>query len=261
MLDIESIRHDNGSEWYEQTDGARSGMTLVMVGYGKCMYWLGQEKLLLEQGDLLLLPAGTAFYGKSIPTRSHEKYVVAFTRTTAPAPLPILETHSCIKQKTGEAELLLERFRSMHRQWHEGLPYRQTMCLALLLEVLTRWNRGIDKGSPAPSKLRHVEMMKSHIQNRYREKITKDDLGNAAGISPSYAAALFKEVTGQTIGEYTHAVRIKTALYLLRHSRLSIADIAESLGYCDASFFHRTFKRLTGLSPSQVMQEREQPLL
>jgi AraC family transcriptional regulator of arabinose operon len=104
-------------------------------------------------------------------------------------------------------------------------------------------------------------MMKAHIQNRYREKITKDDLGNAAGISPSYAAALFKEVTGQTIGEYTHAVRIKTALYLLRHSRLSIADIAESLGYCDASFFHRTFKRLTGLSPSQVMQEREQPLL
>jgi AraC-type DNA-binding domain-containing proteins len=67
---------------------------------------------------------------------------------------------------------------------------------------------------------------------------------------------LFKKITGRTISEYVHAVRVKTALYMLEESRLTVAELAEFLGYSDVSYFSRVFKQTTGVSPSEFIQQK-----
>ncbi|MCS7458868.1 AraC family transcriptional regulator [Paenibacillus doosanensis] len=260
MLHMETVRQDTGVQWFEEYEEGAPWYLLILVTYGKCLYWVHQEKLMLEKGDLLLIPSGVPFYGKSIPTVMHEKYVAAFRDETSSPALPLLSAQDFCKWKTGKYELLLQRFRMMHEEWNEQLPYREAMCQSLALEILTHWNRELDEGKPTSVKERHIELMKAYIQNHYREKVTKEDLANAIGKSPNYAASLFSGVTGQTIGGYVHALRVKTAVYLLTHSRRTVADISDYLGYCDPSYFHRIFKRETGKLPAAYIKERELPV-
>src|SRR5690606_29919049 len=93
-------------------------------------------------------------------------------------------------------------------------------------------------------------------QEHYRTKITKDHLGDVIRKSPNYAATLFSSVTGQTISEYTHSLRIKTAMFMIKESRLTIGEISMFLGYSDVSFFNKIFKRITGKIPSEYLAER-----
>ncbi|WP_282941142.1 AraC family transcriptional regulator [Paenibacillus sp. RC67] len=259
MIYIENVHQDTGVHWFEEYEEGAPWYVLVLVSYGKCLYWINHEKIMLEKGDLLLIPRGVPFYGKSIPTVTHEKYVVTFWNDSASPLLPLLTSAESCKWKTGKYELLFQRFRMMNEEWREQLPYREAMCQSLALEVLTHWNRELDEGKPSSAKEQHVERMKSYVQNHYREKVTKEHLGEVIDKSPNYAAALFSGVTGQTIGEYVHGLRMKTAIYLLTHSQRTIGDISDYLGYCDPSYFHKVFKRETGKSPAAYTKEREIP--
>ena len=60
----------------------------------------------------------------------------------------------------------------------------------------------------------------------------------------------FKEATGQTLIERVQNLRVEEAKRQLETSRISIDDISVSVGYEDAAFFRRLFKRCTGLTPS-----------
>ncbi|MDF2961255.1 MAG: transcriptional regulator, AraC family [Paenibacillus sp.] len=261
MLLIEFVRQDTGSQWFEEYEAGAAAWSLVMVTYGKCLYWIRQEKVLLEKGDLLLIPNNVPYYGKSIPSVTHEKYVVSFqieggaqTRR-----LPLLAEAQAYKWKTAKYELLLQRFRSMYEEWIERPAFSEAMCGALAMEVIAHLNREMDDGQPSTIKERHTELMKAYIQNHYRERVTKEELSGVIGKSPNYAAAVFSEVTGQTIGGFVHALRVKTAVYLLSHSQRTVSDISDYLGYCDPSYFHRVFKRETGKSPAAYVKDREEP--
>ncbi|WP_240414532.1 helix-turn-helix domain-containing protein [Paenibacillus periandrae] len=259
MVDIKYVRLDAGTSWFEEYEHGASHHTLIMVSYGKCVYWLEGEKVLLEKGDLLFIPASKVYYGKCIPTVTHEKYVVCF-HGSASSLLPMVHNSQYCIWKTGKYELLHQRFRVLQQEWSDRLTYYESMCGALAQEILTHLNREIDDGRPSALKEKHVGLMKGYIQNHYREKVTKEELGEVIGKSPNYAAAVFSEVTGQTIGGYVHAMRVKTAVYLLSHSQRTIGDISDYLGYCDPSYFHRVFKRETGKPPAQYIKDRDIPV-
>ncbi|UUZ90956.1 AraC family ligand binding domain-containing protein [Paenibacillus sp. P25] len=93
MIRIKDVRQDAGTmPWYEEAPEESLSYSLILMGYGKCIYWVQGEKLILEKGEALLIPPGTVFYGKSIPSVSHDKFVVVYD-VTAPdesLPLPLL---------------------------------------------------------------------------------------------------------------------------------------------------------------------------
>ncbi|WP_127578990.1 helix-turn-helix domain-containing protein [Paenibacillus koleovorans] len=272
MLRLTEFRNDQGMEWFEESHrhaveagvslgtsaGAGGGRyALVLVSYGKCVYWIDQEKVILEKGDLLLLPPTAGFYGKSIPTIMHEKYVLAFEVSDPERlGLPLVLRRFWLKSKSGLYEYMLDRVRRGYTEWEERERYADVRAASIVLELLALWNRELDEQRVESEVYRHAERMKSYIQERYREKITKDELGDWISRSPNYAAAIFRQATGQTISEFVHAVRMKRAVYLLRDSLLTVAEIAEWLGYKDVSYFQRTFKRLMGATPSFYMKER-----
>ncbi|MEX0615668.1 MAG: helix-turn-helix domain-containing protein, partial [Methylophaga sp.] len=61
----------------------------------------------------------------------------------------------------------------------------------------------------------------------------------------------FKTATGSTLIDYLQNIRIEAAKRLLEQTQIAVDDISFDIGYEDASFFRRLFKRRTGLSPSQ----------
>jgi AraC family transcriptional regulator of arabinose operon len=126
------------------------------------------------------------------------------------------------------------------------------------MELLVYTNREVEGRPAAPVAHRLADQMKAHIQNHYRERVSKEELAQVIQRSPNHAAKIFRDTTGQTIGEYVHAVRMKTAVYMLQYSVLTVAEIAEFVGYSDPSYFYRVFRRVTGHVPAHFLAAREE---
>lgn len=257
MLSIIAVRLHQGMNWYEERDANAEYGTLVIVTYGACVYWINGEKVMAEKGDFLFIPRSSGYYGKSVPTVFHEQYVLDLSmHAESLQELPSLAASGFVKSKAGCYELIIEKLRVISKEWQEALPYVQLRAASLTLEALALWGRELDRGVEADVSLRHVERMKAYMQDHYRGKITKEHLGDFIGRSPNHAATLFRRVTGQTISEYVHGARIRTALYLLQESLLTVTEIADYLGYSDVSYFQRIFKRTTGQTPSAYVKDR-----
>jgi transcriptional regulator GlxA family with amidase domain len=72
-----------------------------------------------------------------------------------------------------------------------------------------------------------------------------------AGIPERTLKRRFKMATGTTLIDYLQNLRVEAAKRLLESGHIPVDDISVEVGYEDASFFRRLFKRRTGLTPSQ----------
>jgi two-component system response regulator YesN len=70
-------------------------------------------------------------------------------------------------------------------------------------------------------------------------------------MSPTYFSTYFKTKTGQTFRSYVNSRRNEYAKSLLANITMSIEEISEQLGYTDYRSFHRIFKRMNSITPSE----------
>lgn len=96
--------------------------------------------------------------------------------------------------------------------------------------------------------------VKAYIDAHLHQNLKLVELAAIAQISPTYFARLFKQSEGITPHQYILKRRSDRAQSLLRHSELSLADIAVRVGFCDQSHLTRCFKRLVGVTPTQFRQ-------
>ena len=69
-------------------------------------------------------------------------------------------------------------------------------------------------------------------------------------VSPNHLSAIVRKESGRSVMDWLNAHCILRAQVLLRHSDLSVYEIAERLGFQSATFFSRFFRRETGQTPS-----------
>jgi len=73
----------------------------------------------------------------------------------------------------------------------------------------------------------------------------------------TYLSNLFSEVEGTTIEKYYIAQRIEKVKELLVYDELSLAEIADKLGYSSPAYLSSQFKKITGLTPTFYKSVRE----
>lgn len=93
--------------------------------------------------------------------------------------------------------------------------------------------------------------IKRYIRKNLSCKLTLNAIAKQVGYTPNYCDALFKKETGISIINYLIMERIAEAKRLLDEKILSLKDIADSVGFEDYNYFSRTFKKLSGISPTE----------
>ncbi len=68
-------------------------------------------------------------------------------------------------------------------------------------------------------------------------------------ISPVYLSRVVRQVSGRTVMDYINHMLLTEASFLLRTSKLSIAQISDRLHFSDTPSFSKFFSRMKGLSP------------
>ncbi len=95
-----------------------------------------------------------------------------------------------------------------------------------------------------------VQKVLDVIEDRLYDPPTLGELALLAGLSRTYFSSVFREVVGMGLQEYLFQARINKAKYLLGDINLTIKQIAYEVGFRDPDHFSRTFKRLTGITPT-----------
>ena len=95
-----------------------------------------------------------------------------------------------------------------------------------------------------------VQKVLDLISNRLHDPPTLNELAFLAGLSKSYLSAVFKEVVGMRLQDYLFQARINKAKDLLSDIDLTIKQVAYKVGFRDPDHFSRTFKKKTGITPT-----------
>lgn len=111
------------------------------------------------------------------------------------------------------------------------------------------------------SKFQHVDIMHkavSYLKENLAQRVTLEELAQHVGLSKSYLSTIFKTELGQTFTDYVNWMRIEKSKELLLNPQLSLAAIADLIGYNDQSYFTKKFSQLAGMSPGQYRKKRGQ---
>ena len=69
------------------------------------------------------------------------------------------------------------------------------------------------------------------------------------GMSEGYFYRLFRRATGMSPVEYRNRLRISNAQTILKNTRISVREVAATVGFDDPFYFCRIFKKHTGIAP------------
>jgi transcriptional regulator GlxA family with amidase domain len=105
-----------------------------------------------------------------------------------------------------------------------------------------------------------VRECERQLDRCYRESDVIQHIIGKARIPERTLKRRFKAATGITFIEYVQNLRIEEAKRLLETTDINTEGIGAAVGYEDLSFFHRLFKRLTGLTPAKY-RRMFQPVL
>lgn len=76
-------------------------------------------------------------------------------------------------------------------------------------------------------------------------------LAQAVGMSLPVLYKKVKALTGLSVNNYIKSIRLNRAARLLKESRLSVAEVAYSVGFADRKYFSKEFRKQFGKSPSE----------
>lgn len=181
-----------------------------------------------------------------IPVMSKEGYRVYAILFNRPAGF------SNILDVRAEQGVFQGLFEAICREMQEKSPMQEEMLDLLAQQLLISIYRQT-KDAFAQMERDHFELVyqiQTLFHREFQKQFSLAELAQAYNISVSYLSHLFKTTTGSSVMGYLQSCRIAEAKKCLAETNMRIGEIVEHCGFSDSSNFSRTFRSITGLSPS-----------
>lgn len=102
-----------------------------------------------------------------------------------------------------------------------------------------------------------MDNVKKYLQHNYMlYGVSLDSISDILNINSSYFSQLFKKSFGVNFVDYLTELRINAAKELLKDPFLTMAEVAEMVGYESPNYFTRVFKKNTGITPTEYRRTR-----
>lgn len=169
---------------------------------------------------------------------------------------------SDIKDKEERYRLAKERFSSFGKDIGDykkevgQITYKtasQFKSAAKILEALT--NYLLLENYISLNKEKFVEELDSYIEEHIRESIAVDDLCRHFGYGRTKLYECSSMYLNMAPSQYLSYYRIEKAKKLLLKDNYRVIDVADSLGFEDANYFSRLFKKATYLTPLEYKRK------
>ena len=170
-----------------------------------------------------------------------------------------MESAALRERRTGSVarpERLRALFEHLLEDQHAGIltPAAARGYLQLVLaEIVLERGATTDRAAASRLAMRAAAYVADHL--------TEPDLSTAriAGalmFNADYLGRVFRDAFGETLTDHIHRLRIDRARMLFRSTELSVERVVGEVGFGDARYFRRVFKRRVGLTPGQFQRLR-----
>ena len=103
---------------------------------------------------------------------------------------------------------------------------------------------------------RIVREAKKYIREHVYENISLKEISQALFISAGHLSATFSKYESIGVANYINKVKIEEARKLLMKQRLKVYEVAFQLKYENAGYFAKVFKKYTGCTPKEYMEQK-----
>lgn len=121
--------------------------------------------------------------------------------------------------------------------------------IAWLRDISLKIVDSIVADSTKPASLQ--EEVIAYINGNYSKDISLKVIASEFYVNPSYLGQTFKKETGKLFSTYLNELRIEKAKELMANTKMKASHIATEVGYRDANYFYKVFKKYTGVYPSE----------
>lgn len=246
---------------------------LVVFTSGKSQVVVGEKSFTCAKGDVLIIPPGVRHWTRALDGKV-ERYCFHFDWVPGlPSVLPPF-----VYESTGQYNSLrckyapeglnikmpfyltgvpLQRLLPLINPLtgcddsREGMLKQRGLFLVLLAELLAG-ARGSVKTSHGGKSLRLVQALKQRIENDFRRQLSMILLAKEFKVTPGHMTRTFRMIVGISPLEYVHRLRLEEAYRLLSDTSMNVSEAASEVGFEDANYFSRLFRKKMGISPCLV---------
>jgi len=134
-----------------------------------------------------------------------------------------------------------------HRDLPENVIMLKVKTIELLIKISNILNFHYTAANVQNDKIKNLII---YVNENISKKLTLEELSKEFFLSVTYISEIFKKSTGQTFNEYVAQKRVVLSKSLISKN-FKFDQIAKLCGFNDYSNFYRTFKKITGISPSE----------
>jgi AraC family transcriptional regulator len=139
-----------------------------------------------------------------------------------------------------------------------GRLYGESLSLALAAYVSGRYSTALLNARPPKGGLsrRQLERVLDYVHANLGSDLSLTELAAVARLSPQYSTDAFRNSVGVTPHQYVMRERVGEAKCLLAKGRMSVAEVALTVGFASQSHFTDLFRRAVGTTPKRYQQDR-----
>lgn len=160
------------------------------------------------------------------------------------------------------AQKIYNLLEELEKEFTYQLPAYQLMVKiklqTVIAEIVRNYNlnpTNMFKNKLTNKNINELQTVAKYIDTHLTENITLKDLSSLLYMSPTYFSSFFKRYNNLTPFEYIASKRIQRAVEYIVTTRKTFTEISTLCGFNNSTNFNKTFKKITGHTPTYYRQE------
>lgn len=249
---VDIFYRNNTMPKYHREYRPANGLILYTKGGHRRKMADGSE-FISQISDVLYLPYGSS-YDSILLQPGTEYYEIDFHLLKDSAPFSLFEKYMVIHPPESDRfqPVFKEIFDNMVAQKDES----KFLTSSLILQLCSMLIQESSSRSTNATSLSQIQSVIDHIHWHFHENTPVFELARIANISVSGLEKHFTATFGMSPIEYRNSIRINHAKMLLAGG-FSIEQTAYRVGFKDAYYFSKVFKKFSSESPGQYIKRKK----
>lgn len=220
---------------------------LVLKRKGRSLYTVNGEELTADPNHILYLPKGASY--ELYVDRAGECILIEFDAYNG-------EGHEGRSFFIENESDVLATAKNLLHYWTLRGPAYGSKCLSELYSLLTQISTIEAYADSLAGKYGIIHRSVKYLEKNYhKQDLYTPMLAKMSGIGETYYRNIFQAVFGVPPTKYIQQLRVEKAKKMLVDSSGTVEQIAQAVGFANASYFCKVFKTITGLTPSEFAEK------